>query len=248
MGLFSVTCSLSGLPIDDEDRVVALLLERNAFAATTDGNVLEHTGYWIPVTPPVRGVYNGYGSIASVPDDEARACWAMHKNQFFDRLPSDCCGPPATFDDLLAKVRLSGKIRLALIREDVWQHFLLLKRNYLYDGDGPDPFAAFVERITSGDFIEVSLRFGAEPYGQLGPGIRDCVALMMKTSKDASSLNAFRQSLLEFSFVDNTLRGLGRAWHPAEPLGPQVGEWLLHAELAKGIAKIAAAQAKKHKA
>lgn len=63
MGHYSMTCSISGLPISGGTPVRCLLLTASPY----DGDAREA---WIVRTPPLRAVYNDYGSIENVHQDD----------------------------------------------------------------------------------------------------------------------------------------------------------------------------------
>lgn len=67
MGLFAVSCALSGAPINQGDKVRILLLTRNPFYQEGKPSS-EPEGEWVPRTPGWPAVYNGYGWITAEPD------------------------------------------------------------------------------------------------------------------------------------------------------------------------------------
>jgi hypothetical protein len=65
MGEFSMTCSLSGLGISGGTPVRCLLLTASPYGKNDPQNA------WIVRTPPLRAIYNSYGSIEKIhPDDK----------------------------------------------------------------------------------------------------------------------------------------------------------------------------------
>lgn len=62
MGHFSMTCSVSGLPISGGTPVRCLLLVSSPY----DERGCVGTGLWVARTPPLRAVYNDYGTIEKV--------------------------------------------------------------------------------------------------------------------------------------------------------------------------------------
>ena len=65
MGDFSMTCSISGLGISGGTPVRCLLLTASPYS-----NDDPRRGDWIVRTPPLRAVYNGYGTIEEVHTDD----------------------------------------------------------------------------------------------------------------------------------------------------------------------------------
>lgn len=63
MGLWHSTCAISQLPIREDEPARLVLLARSPQYGTGGGGY--HTGHalWTPWTLPVKGVYNGYGTV-----------------------------------------------------------------------------------------------------------------------------------------------------------------------------------------
>lgn len=72
MGCFSMSCAVSGLPIDGGDAVRVSLVTKNPYEL--GALACEIDGLWVPRTWPVRGTYDDYGG-ADVDESTVAATW-----------------------------------------------------------------------------------------------------------------------------------------------------------------------------
>lgn len=135
MGDFSMTCSISGLGISGGTPVRCLLLTASPY-----GDKGESRGAWIVRTPPLRAIYNSYGTIEDVhPEDKFIAdLWlrglredlverGQGDNAYHD-LPTS---KHMSFDDLLDALR-AGRV---LVRQDVRRFWRRQRRSDKLDLD-----------------------------------------------------------------------------------------------------------------
>jgi hypothetical protein len=66
MGCFNVTCCVSGLPINHNDSVYVILLERKTGYPDNSKYFscqCKSTDFFVPITFPIKGTYDNYGSV-----------------------------------------------------------------------------------------------------------------------------------------------------------------------------------------
>lgn len=73
MGSFSMTCALSGLPIECGDKVRYYLLTQNPYYES--GNACHTYDIWAPRVYPLRAKYDDYGSVEDVESGAVREAW-----------------------------------------------------------------------------------------------------------------------------------------------------------------------------
>lgn len=81
MGHFTLTCALSGLPVDGPVR--ALLLTQNPYEGNGLRGVYPHD-LWVPRTIPMKANYDGYGSIENWSERDAALWLAMLQLDLFE--------------------------------------------------------------------------------------------------------------------------------------------------------------------
>lgn len=81
MGHFTLTCALSGLPV--EGPVRALLLTQNPHEENRLRGVYPHD-LWVPRTIPMKANYDGYGSIENWSERDAALWLAMFQRDLFE--------------------------------------------------------------------------------------------------------------------------------------------------------------------
>lgn len=63
MDYYNVTCGLTNLPITKDDEVVVFLLKEKSLSELKGGQFCYTDDLFMPITPPIYGKYDGYGSI-----------------------------------------------------------------------------------------------------------------------------------------------------------------------------------------
>lgn len=63
MDFYSVTCGLTNLPINIGDEVVVFLLKEKSLSELKGGQFSYIDDLFVPLTPPIHGKYDGYGSV-----------------------------------------------------------------------------------------------------------------------------------------------------------------------------------------
>ena len=126
MGDFTMTCSLSGLGISGGTAVRCLLLTASPYGNDDPRHA------WIVRTPPLRAVYNSYGSIQAIHQDDTFIA-ALWLRGLREDLINTVHGTPAakdmSFDELLDALR-AGRV---VVHQDA-KHFW--RRPPLDEGDG----------------------------------------------------------------------------------------------------------------
>lgn len=207
MGCFTYTCSLSGLPITWNDKVVYLALAPGE----------HHCGIgplhaWVPATVPIRGRYNDYGSIEKL---ERKPVTKV----FFDTLARRAI-PRAVGENSVHDVAITPD---NMTREE-WLMALLEERVQFKDQfRGTVTLVQAMIRQEVWDFL---VRFTSKRLKDLRPeavghGLYMFSGLDRKSLNDAES----ERGRFEIFCVNGTLAWLGRPWMRGSSCGPQFAAW-----------------------
>ena len=97
MGCWNVTCGISNLPICDGEKVYAFIVKGRS---KYNNSFCEQTDYGVPISLPLEGTYNEYGSIENIIESPVNAFIC----NFFKKLDDDECliwdEKPENFDDI----------------------------------------------------------------------------------------------------------------------------------------------------
>lgn len=104
MGSFAFTCAVSNLPIECGDEVRWILLVKNQYF---DGSIHTTRSEWIPKAPPIRAVYDDYGSIEAHDENSliGQAIMKLVPPTLVGQGAADGSRRPKTFEELLSLVR-----------------------------------------------------------------------------------------------------------------------------------------------
>jgi hypothetical protein len=252
MGSFAITCAASGLPIEADTPIRFFLLQRSRYADD------RFHPEWETRTYPLKGYYDDYGSPKGYQQGPQQEVWltGLTKDMVEVPLGENSYHEPEvtraqTFEHLLEclwedrvyvlpqGVTKPLPVRMAMIREDVWQALVRVMQgtNEHSYRKYPDNTLALRRDWEAG--------YHRSPYGNSGP--EDHFGLLRRAPAEMTEqdLDDFLQTVREFEQVEACLRWTRRCWHPSDTIGPQAGEWMLHQEVLESVEQIARAQAVK---
>lgn len=89
MGCWRATCGLSNLPIHENDEVVAFLLKEKSLSELRGGQFHAVDDLYIPISAPIIGKYDGYGSIKDIDEKYSDLILKQVRSFFKENISSD---------------------------------------------------------------------------------------------------------------------------------------------------------------
>lgn len=255
MGEFPVNCVVSGLPIEPGNPILFLLLTQSPYHKDVfaSGACLFHD-LWFARTPPIRGVYNGYGFIEHGPSTLFETIWlAGFQLDLIEGITARRVHEPITtsigFDDLCCVSRDGGlfvkpngaqrilqpnspfkkqrgrlQVLPAFIRADVWDPIVTSMKSTV------DLTEAFSRCL---DLAQMGL---GEPHFQLTAFMH---AFFQPADVENSCFHQLFCSLFELFCLQSVLSHTGFCWQPSTSIGSRQADWALQTQLHTLFAKIA---------
>jgi len=135
MGSFNINCSLTGVSIGSGDPAVLILMRRSYISSneknewkitlTPDLFLGSPTNFLVPITLPIKGIYNGYGILTNIQDKKIHKpvenTWGCTINEMIKFL----CGNKIKHENKLDK-EFSHGLWGVWIHGNVWEKVLTL--------------------------------------------------------------------------------------------------------------------------
>lgn len=125
MGSWNGTCGVTQLPIKYRDSVVVFPIKYN-YGETKGGGFCHITDMYLPLTPPIHGVYNDYGRIEGIDQEKSQSVMDMLLYQDEEnviQLPKDTY---ETLEDIVYVIE-RGKVKdvgLMMVHKGVYEEII----------------------------------------------------------------------------------------------------------------------------
>lgn len=276
MGSYSLTCCVSGLPIESGDPVRYFLITESPYADQAVVGTL--TGFWFPRTFPLRARYNDYGSVEDVQDGPERDIWmegfqidlikrGWDKNTCHD-VPTH---KKMAFNELLVALQ---EARVLVYREVPFMMSegrsirlppeITRKLKALGHPMMPTPKRERVhgrplavrQAMIREDVWKTLSKIGMmslQDPGDVG-AVRNAVPFTVGLATHVSLMAEkgpidapFVETVGEFLGLHNILAMTRYQWRPSDSGGPQFGEWPEHVKVLQALLRVAQAGARRQR-
>lgn len=221
MGCFAYSCSVSGLPIEEDTPVRFLALgasrTHRSYAAGADVS-------WKPITLPIRAQYDEYGSVKRIADGVVTEAFFATLDQRAIERP---VGENPRHDVPITRGMSRAEWLIAL-----WENRVQIRGSDLEVVD-------VVQTMIREDIWSFLVGANQAAMGELD-AFDICSGLSLCTDIAGSVLRdgQFEASLRELFSLVLSLSRLGRAWARGTRSGPQFGDWKFQHEFATELVSI----------